>query len=88
MSNKLILPFSTNKSKNNKTFRLLTNKELTKMNFDELLNTFEKVYKEYYIEEATPSLINVIKRTRDKKTANATLTNRIKKIKQLLDETI
>jgi hypothetical protein len=29
MSNKLILPFSTNKSKNNKTFRLLTNKELT-----------------------------------------------------------
>jgi hypothetical protein len=29
MSNKLILPFSSNKSKNNKTFRLLTNKELT-----------------------------------------------------------
>jgi hypothetical protein len=29
MSNKLILPFSKNKSKNNKTFRLLTNKELT-----------------------------------------------------------
>lgn len=31
MSNKLILPFSTNKSKNNKTFRLLTNKELTQI---------------------------------------------------------
>lgn len=30
-SNKLILPFSTNKSKNNKTFRLLSNKELTKI---------------------------------------------------------
>jgi hypothetical protein len=31
MSNKLILPFSTNKSKNNKTFRLLSNKELTQI---------------------------------------------------------
>ena len=31
MSNKLILPFSTNKSKNNKTFRLFTNKELTQI---------------------------------------------------------
>jgi hypothetical protein len=31
MSNKLILPFSINKSKNNKTFRLLTNKELTQI---------------------------------------------------------
>jgi hypothetical protein len=31
MSNKLILPFSTNKSKNNETFRLLTNKELTQI---------------------------------------------------------
>jgi len=31
MSNKLILPFSKNKSKNNKTFRLLSNKELTKI---------------------------------------------------------
>jgi hypothetical protein len=30
-SNKLILPFSTNKSKNNKTFRLLSNKELTQI---------------------------------------------------------
>ena len=31
MSNKLILPFSINKSKNNETFRLLTNKELTQI---------------------------------------------------------
>ena len=31
MSNKLILPFSKNKSKNNKTFRLLSNKELTQI---------------------------------------------------------
>jgi len=45
MSNKLILPFSTNKSKNNKTFRLLTNKELTKISAQKgqgLLNIIKK----------------------------------------------
>ena len=45
MSNKLILPFSSNKSKNNKTFRLLTNKELTqisKQNGRGILNIIKK----------------------------------------------
>jgi hypothetical protein len=45
MSNKLILPFSTNKSKNNKTFRLLSNKELTqisKQNGRGILNIIKK----------------------------------------------
>jgi hypothetical protein len=45
MSNKLILPFSTNKSKNNKTFRLLTNKELTKISSQKgrgILNIIKK----------------------------------------------
>ena len=45
MSNKLIVPFSSNKSKNNKTFRLLTNKELTqisKQNGRGILNIIKK----------------------------------------------
>jgi hypothetical protein len=45
MSNKLILPFSTNKSKNNKTFRLLSNKELTKISSQKgrgILNIIKK----------------------------------------------
>ena len=45
MSNKLILPFSKNKSKNNKTFRLLSNKELTqisKQNGRGILNIIKK----------------------------------------------
>lgn len=45
MSNKLILPFSTNKSKNNKTFRLLSNKQLTKISKQKgrgILNVIKK----------------------------------------------
>lgn len=45
MSNKLILPFSTNKSKNNKTFRLLSNKQLTQISKQKgrgILNVIKK----------------------------------------------
>lgn len=45
MSNKLILPFSTNKSKNNKTFRLLSDKQLTKISKQKgrgILNVIKK----------------------------------------------
>jgi hypothetical protein len=75
MSNKLILPFSTNKSKNNKTFRLLTNKELTqisKQNGRGILNIIKKtvlgnVSNKIHLNNDANNKINFVKASNSKK---------------------
>ena len=73
MSNKLILPFSSNKSKNNKTFRLLTNKELTqisKQNGRGILNIIKKTVLgnvSNKIDSNTNNKINFVKASNSKK---------------------
>ena len=75
MSNKLILPFSSNKSKNNKTFRLLTNKELTqisKQNGRGILNIIKKtvlgnVSNKIHSNNDANNKINFIKASNSKK---------------------
>jgi len=75
MSNKLILPFSTNKSKNNKTFRLLTNKELTQISKQKgrgILNIIKKtvlgnVSNKISSNNSTNNKINFVKASNSKK---------------------
>ena len=75
MSNKLILPFSSNKSKNNKTFRLLTNKELTQISKQKghgILNIIKKtvlgnVSNRIHSNNDTNNKINFVKASNSKK---------------------
>ena len=69
MSSKLILPFSKNKSKNNKTFRLLTNKELTQKGYG-ILNIIKKTVLgnvSNKIDLNTNNKINFVKASNSKK---------------------